>query len=141
MDEIVKGQLKNSMLRKLAEEVNLKQRIDYVVRSDGALMKHGRLCVPNDLALKSAILEEAHSSAYAMHPNSTKMYRTLKGYYWWPGMKREIAEFVVRCLICQQVKPKRQRLGGLLNPLPVSISLWISYLVFLKPRVVMMEYG
>ena len=48
IDGIVKGQMKDFMLKKLAEEVNLEQMTNYVVRSDGALMKHGRLCVPND---------------------------------------------------------------------------------------------
>ena len=49
-------------------------------------------------------MEEAHSSTYAMHPGSTKMYKTLKEHYWWNGMKKEIAGFVSRCLTCQQVK-------------------------------------
>lgn len=31
-------------------------------------MKHDRLCVPKDLALKYAILDEVHSSTYAIHP-------------------------------------------------------------------------
>ncbi|KAL4030699.1 hypothetical protein IC575_008949 [Cucumis melo] len=84
----------------------------------------GRLCVPNISELKNAILEEAHGSAYAMHPSSTKMYRTLKKTYWWSGMKQEIAEYVDRCLICQQVKPVRQRPGGFLNPLPVPEWKW-----------------
>ena len=53
-----------------------------------------RLCVPATEELKRKILEEAHSSASAMHPDSTKMYHTLKGYYWWSGMKREVAEYV-----------------------------------------------
>ncbi|TYK14495.1 putative polyprotein [Cucumis melo var. makuwa] len=38
---------------------------------------------------------------------NTKVYRTLKKTYWWSGMKREIVEYVDRCLICQQVKPVR----------------------------------
>ncbi|KAL4011223.1 hypothetical protein IC575_028275 [Cucumis melo] len=59
-----------------------------------------------------------------MHPGSTKMYRTLKKTYWWSGMKQEIAEYVDRCLICQQVKPVRQRPGGFLNPLPVPKWKW-----------------
>lgn len=33
-------------------------------------------------------------------------------------MQREIAEFVVKCLICQQVKLQSQRASGLLCPLP-----------------------
>ena len=92
MDEIVKRQMEDSILRKIAEEVNLKQRTNFDIRSDGALLKQVRLYVPNDLTLKSAILEEAYSSAYAMHLGSTKMYRTLKEYYWCPRMKREIVE-------------------------------------------------
>ena len=54
--------------------------------------------------LNRDIMEEAHSSAYAMHIGSTKMYKTLKEHYWWTRMKKEIASFVFRCLTCQQVK-------------------------------------
>ena len=50
--------------------------------------------------VRREIMEEAHSSAYAMHLGSTKMYHTLKEHYWWKGMKRDIAEFVSRCLTC-----------------------------------------
>ncbi|KAA0067054.1 putative Retrotransposon protein [Cucumis melo var. makuwa] len=119
IDRIIKAQLDDAMLRKLAEEVRQNQRLNYSLRGDSALMKYDRLCVPSDQAIKDQILEEAHSSAYAMHPGSTKMYRTLKKHYWWPGMKREIADYVAKCLICQQVKPEHQRPTGLLNPLPV----------------------
>lgn len=106
------------MLWKLAEEVRLGQRSDYVIGQNRALMKHNRMCVPNVMSLKAAILKEAHISAFAMHPGSTKIYRTLKEHYWWPGMKREIVEYVGKCLIYQQVKLERQKPRGLLNPLP-----------------------
>ncbi|KAA0042192.1 polyprotein [Cucumis melo var. makuwa] len=115
IDHIIQAQLHDAMLRKLAEEVRLNQSLNFTLRGDGALMKYDRLCVPRDQTLKDQILKEAHSSAYAMHPGSTKMYRTLKKHYWWLGMKREIVEYVANCLICQQVKPERQRPAGLLN--------------------------
>ncbi|PRQ55656.1 putative nucleotidyltransferase, Ribonuclease H [Rosa chinensis] len=83
-----------------------------------------RLCVPNVEALKREILDEAHNSAYALHPGGTKMYRTLKEYYWWPNMKREIAAFVSKCLVCQQVKAERQKPSGLLQPLPIPEWKW-----------------
>ncbi|WRX27649.1 Integrase zinc-binding domain - like 10 [Theobroma cacao] len=54
-------------------------------------------------------MEEAHSFAYALYPGSTKMYMTIRENYWWPGMKRDVAEFVAKCLVCQQVKAKHQR--------------------------------
>nr|GFB03608.1 hypothetical protein [Tanacetum cinerariifolium] len=34
---------------------------------------------------------EAHSSPFFVHPGSTKMYHGLKQYFWWSGMKRDVA--------------------------------------------------
>ena len=90
------------------------EQSDFAIRDDGALVIGSRLCVPATEELKRQILEEGHSSAYAMHPGSTKMYRTLKEYYWWSGMKREVVEYVSKCFICQQVKAERQNPSGLL---------------------------
>ena len=40
----------------------------------------------------------------SMHPGTTKMYRDLKKYFWWLGMKREMVEYMARYFTCQQVK-------------------------------------
>ena len=77
-----------------------------------------RLFVPAAEELKGQILEEAHRFSYAMHPGSTKMYRSLKEYYWSSRVKRDVVEYVSKCLICQQVKAERQKPYGLLQPLP-----------------------
>ncbi|KAA0056402.1 ty3-gypsy retrotransposon protein [Cucumis melo var. makuwa] len=122
--EIVRRQSEDNNLQKKLGKSKKGLELEFELRIDGAIVKQGRLCVPNVSKLKDAILEEAHSSAYVMHPGSTNMYRTLKKTYWWPEMKQEIAEYVDRCLICQQVKPMRQRPGGLLNPLPVLQWKW-----------------
>ena len=88
------------------------------------MMMGHRLCVPDVGKLKKEIIEEAHSSAYAMHPGSTKMYHTLRKHYWCRGMKKDVAEFVYRCLICQQVKAEYQRPTGLLQSLPIPQWKW-----------------
>ncbi|KAM2491167.1 hypothetical protein PS1_042866 [Malus domestica] len=80
--------------------------------------------VPNNEELKKEILDEAHCSAYAMHPGGTKMYHTIRPFYYWPGMKREIAEYVSRCIVCQQVKAERKKPFGRLQPLPVPQWKW-----------------
>ncbi|KAL2237203.1 UNVERIFIED_CONTAM: Transposon Tf2-11 polyprotein [Sesamum indicum] len=64
-------------------------------------------------------MHEAHYAPYAMHPGSTKMYRDLRPYYWWPTMKKNVAEFVAKCLTCQQVKTEHQAPAGKLHPLTI----------------------
>nr|GFC51808.1 retrotransposon protein, putative, Ty3-gypsy subclass [Tanacetum cinerariifolium] len=42
---------------------------------DDVLWQGTRLCVPNDATLREALLTEAHSSPFSIHPGSTKMLR------------------------------------------------------------------
>ena len=59
-----------------------------------------------------------------MHPGTTKMDQDLKKYFWWPGMKKETAEYVAHCLTCQQTKAEHQRPAGLLQPLEIPEWKW-----------------
>ncbi|GKE71513.1 putative reverse transcriptase domain-containing protein, partial [Tanacetum coccineum] len=61
------------------------------------------------------IMNEAHKSKYSMHPGADKMYYDLRDMYWWPGMKRDIATYVSKCLTCSKVKAEHQRPSGLLQ--------------------------
>ena len=45
-----------------------------MITQDGMLVMKGRVCVSNIDDLRKAVMEEAHYSAYAMHPSNTKMY-------------------------------------------------------------------
>ena len=62
-------------------------------------------------------MEEAHCSTYSMYPGKTKMYRTLKENYWWQRIKRDVVDYVAKCLVCQQMKAEHQCPSGLLQPL------------------------
>ena len=124
VDCILEAQLEDPYLMSMRKKVKEGEQSDFAIRDDRALVIGSRLCVPATKELKRKILEEAHSSAYAMHPGSTKMYRTLKEYYWWSGMKREVVKYVSKCFICQQVKAKRQKPSGLLQPLPIPELKW-----------------
>lgn len=65
-----------------------------------------------------------HGFAYSMHLRSIKMDCTLQEFYWLSGIKREIVEFIARCLVCQQIKAERQKLLRLLQHLPISEWKW-----------------
>ena len=121
VDHILVGQSQDPQMIKLKEEIEKGKKAEFQIRDDGMIVKGKRMCVPEYGELKRDIMEEAHSSAYAMHPGSTKMYRTLKEHYWWNGMKKEIANFVSRCLTCQQVKAEHQKPAGKIQLLPIPV--------------------
>ena len=106
VDQIKEGQKQGSEKIKLRAEIEGGRKPEFQIRDDGVIVRGSRMCVPEIDELKREIMEEAHSSAYSIHPGSTKMYHTLREHYWWKGMKKEIADFVSRCLTCQQVKAK-----------------------------------
>jgi len=85
-----------------------------------------RMCVPNNEEIKKMILEEAHKSKLSMHPGTTKMYQDLKKTYWWPKMKREVAQYVAKCLVCQKAKIEHQKPAGMLKSLDIPKWKWDS---------------
>ena len=95
---------------KLRAEIEGGRKLEFQIRDNGAIVRGSRMYVPEIGELKREIMEEAHSLAYAMHLGSTKMYHTLREHYWWKGMKKEIVDFVSKCLTCQQVKAEHHKL-------------------------------
>ncbi|GJV94845.1 putative reverse transcriptase domain-containing protein [Tanacetum coccineum] len=47
---------------------------------------------------------EAHKSKYSVHPGADKMYYDIRDRYWWPGMKKDVAMYVSKCLTHLKVK-------------------------------------
>ena len=104
-------ELQETMTKFMTDERN----VDWRIGSDGGIRFRDRLCVPNKLSLKKEVMDEAHRSKLTIHPGSTKMYQDMKRQYWWNNMKREIAEYVSKCLTCQQVKAEHKKPRGLLK--------------------------
>ncbi|GMI67496.1 hypothetical protein HRI_000418900 [Hibiscus trionum] len=94
-------------------------RTDYSFNDDGVFCFKGQVVVLKDVELRRTILKKAHNSLFAMHPCSTKMYRGLQDVYYWVGLKKDVAEFVSKCLVCQRVKAEHQLKSGLLQPLKI----------------------
>ena len=99
VDKIKEGQRNNPELVKLSKRVEEGSIQDFTVK-EGVLRVRDHLCVPKNAELRKELLKESHDSTLSTHPGSTKMYHDLKSYYWWPGMKKDIVDYVTRCLIC-----------------------------------------
>jgi hypothetical protein len=99
--------------------VNQGKGVDFGLDENGVLMFRDRVCVLDVHELKKRIFEEDHSSSLGIHPGATLMYHDLKRLFWCPGMKKDIAEFVYACLICQKYKIEHPKLSGLMQTLLV----------------------
>jgi hypothetical protein len=92
--------------------------------NDEIPMYRGIIYVPNSQKLKSLILREMHNVPYVGHPGYQKTIVAFKSQYYWPGMKKEVVDFIARCLECQKIKVEHRHPVGLLQPLPIPEWKW-----------------
>ena len=94
--------MRSSGKEKIEKLIKAEKNSDFHVNKDGIILYRQRVWIPSDSALKEEILDEAHNSRYSIHPGSTKMYQDLKRQFWWEGIKKDVAEWVGKCLTCQR---------------------------------------
>ncbi|GKC42242.1 putative reverse transcriptase domain-containing protein, partial [Tanacetum coccineum] len=61
-------------------------------RDNGEIYFFDRIWIPSVGGVRKLIMDEAYTSRYLIHLGADKMYYDLRDLYWWPGMKRDIAE-------------------------------------------------
>nr|GEV14841.1 hypothetical protein [Tanacetum cinerariifolium] len=84
-------------------------------RDDGGIYFFDRIWIPSVGGVRKLIMDKAHTSRYSIHPGADKMDHYLRDLYWWPDMKRDFAEYVIKCLTCSKIKAEHQKLSGLLQ--------------------------
>ncbi|WAQ84777.1 hypothetical protein PtA15_5A350 [Puccinia triticina] len=109
------------------QDASTRQR-DYSYK-DGVLYNQGRIEVPKDKSLKTAILRTRHDCRPAGHPGRAKTLALVRRCFNWPGQKKFVNRYVDGCGSCQRVKGSTQKPFGTLEPLPIPAGPWtdISY--------------
>ncbi|XP_015162835.1 uncharacterized protein [Solanum tuberosum] len=125
IEEIKAKQFEDVSLNELRKKTVSGKPRDAALDAGRVLCFNRSICVPRVDDLIQKMLTESHGSQCSIHQGVTKLYRDLKRFYWWPGMKKHIAEFVAKCQNFQQVKYEHQRCTSLLQRMPI----WISWLV------------
>ncbi|KAJ9547235.1 hypothetical protein OSB04_019778 [Centaurea solstitialis] len=124
MGMVVQASLKNQILEAQEEALkveNLKKETlhqiekEFEVKDEGVRYFKDKMWTPKDDQLRSTIMDEAHLTKYSIHPVSDKMYKGLKEHYWWPGMKKDIALYVSKCLTCARIKAEHLKPSRLLQ--------------------------
>ncbi|WJZ92673.1 hypothetical protein VitviT2T_011657 [Vitis vinifera] len=125
LQKVIEAQRKDTKLESIRSQIMAGDAVEgWNIHSNGGIHFLNKLCVPNDAQVKEEVMKEGHHSRFTVHPGETKMYHDLKRQYWWQGMKRDISQFVSKCLTCQQVKVEHQKPAGLLQPLPIAEWKW-----------------
>ncbi|GKF37993.1 putative reverse transcriptase domain-containing protein, partial [Tanacetum coccineum] len=106
-------------------------------KRDRSLYFMDRIWVSLVGGVRTVIMDEAHKSRYFVHPRADKMYYDLRDMYWWPGMKRDIATYVSKCLTCAKVKAEHQRPSGLLQQPEIPEWKWEN----ITMDFITMQYG
>lgn len=128
ISRIVSAQVKDpklaSKLEDLIDNMLDEYPSEWHVSKDGGLRFRGRLCVPDNPEIRREVLYEAHCYKFTIRPGGVKMYQDVKRSFWWECIKRDVADYVSKCLTCQQVKEQHLRPGGLYQSLEVSMWKW-----------------
>ncbi|GKE00819.1 putative reverse transcriptase domain-containing protein, partial [Tanacetum coccineum] len=113
----IKDRILTAQKEVVDESTGLQKGLDEMIklRNDGALYYLDRTWVPLKGDVRTLIMDEAHKSKYFVNPGANKMYYDLRDRYWWPGMKKDVAVYVSKCLTCLKIKAEHQTPSGLLQ--------------------------
>ena len=87
---------------------------------EGTYYYEDKIYVPESTALRSELMKRHHDHIYAGHFGVSRTLELLRRKYYWPGMNKDIAEYVQTCEICQLGKVHRHKPYGELQSLPVA---------------------
>ena len=71
---------------------------------DNNLFFRGKNYIPQNDKLWWQIVEIFHDHETAGHPSELETFNAIQQYYWWPGLRTFVKNYVKGCGICQQFK-------------------------------------
>ena len=88
------------------------------------LFYHDKCYALKDLEIRWEIVARYHDVPTARHPGELETYNALRAYYWWPGMRTFVKNYVKGCAFCQQFKINCHLSKPALMPIPSPHSTW-----------------
>jgi len=82
----------------------------------------GKIYVPP--VLRQDVFREMHSKGQAAHPGIKGTTSTVANDYYWPGLRRDVEEWVKNCDTCQRMKNRNKKPHGELKPIDPVPRFW-----------------
>jgi len=89
-DRLLEAPKKDVKVGKIRDKVKSEVETSFQILEDGIIAYRRQMILLEDETLQREVLREAHESRLVTYRGSTKMYRDLREFYWWPNMKRKV---------------------------------------------------
>ena len=128
LDRIRKSGAKDNEVVKVVEEMKkagIKMLRDEEWREeDGLLLKEEKVYMPKDEALRVEVIRLHHDTPVGGHGGQWKTTELVTRNFWWPGVTREVKQYVEGYDACQRNKNCTEQLAGKLMPNSIPEKAW-----------------
>jgi len=71
---------------------------------DGVMYKEGKVYIPKDEMLRAEIIRLYHDTPVRGHGRQWKTVELVTRNFWWPGVMKEVKQYIEGCDSCQRNK-------------------------------------
>ena len=69
-------------------------------------------------------MQEIHNVRYVRHQGYQKTLETVRKEYFWLGIKKDVIDYIARCMECHRVKVEHRHMVGFFQPLSIPECKW-----------------
>jgi len=91
---------------------------------DSVMYKEGKVYIPKDNMLRAEIIGLHHDMPVGGHGGQWKMVELVTRNFWWPGVTKEVKQYMEGCDSCQRNKNRTEQLAGKLMPNSIPEKPW-----------------
>jgi len=95
---------------------------------DGVMYKEEKVYVPKDNKLRAEIIRLHHDTPVGEHGGQWKTVELVTHNFWWPGITKEVKQYVEGCDTCQHNKNCTEQPAGKLMPNLIPNKPWMHIL-------------
>ena len=133
IEKIKKARSKDEEVVRIVEEMK-KAKVKAIQREEWRIerelvLKEGKIYVLKDEELRVEIIWLYHDVPAAGHRGKWKTVELVTRNYWWPGVTREVGQYVEECDLCQRIKNRTEEVARKLKLGKVPEKLWTYILV------------